>query len=184
MAIITYSRVSTNRQDNQNQEHYLKERYPNATAYRETASGIKVRPVLDWLTSEGLKDGDTLVVAALDRLGRRCSEVLQLIEDLQKRNINVVSLRECIDYSTPMGRLVTQILSSVAEMEREVLSQRTKDALQAKKAQGVRLGAPIKHGPDAIAKAKSLRSQGKSYREIRKLTGMSLDTISRALKCA
>src|SRR4051812_25001893 len=113
MAQYIYSRVSTDGQTTDGQVLALTARYPEAQIVSEVASGAKHRPILRALVAQ-LQAGDTLVVAALDRLGRRTSEVLALIEDLDRRRIVLVSVREGVDYSTAAGRLVTQILVSVA----------------------------------------------------------------------
>jgi putative DNA-invertase from lambdoid prophage Rac len=82
--LYIYSRVSTGKQDTANQLARLRELYPTAPIYEETASGAKRRPVLEGLLAR-LQKGDYLVVAALDRLGRKTSEILALIENLEKR---------------------------------------------------------------------------------------------------
>ena len=94
-----YSRVSTDGQSVDAQAIALSRRYPCAAMVSETASGGKVRPMLDTLVAQ-LKSGDTLIVAALDRLGRRAAEVLTLIEDLSERGVILISEREGIDYFT------------------------------------------------------------------------------------
>ena len=78
----------------------------------------------------------------LDRLGRRTLDLLELIENLEKKGVVVKSIREGVDYSTPVGKLVTQILASVAEMERNLISERTKSGLAAARAQGKFGGRP------------------------------------------
>lgn len=181
MATHTYLRVSTNVQSTDTQEHDLLKRYPDAVVHRETASGVKQRPVLAALVAS-LQSGDTLVVAALDRLGRRTSEILKLIEDLQKRNVNIVALREGVDYGTITGRLVTQILVSVAELERSLTAARTSAALQALKAKGVQLGKPSKFTEVDLKRAKELHQTGHSYRKIQAMTGMSFGRIAQALR--
>ena len=160
-----YSRVSTDKQDNQNQLIHLTQRYPNAQIREEIASGAKNRPILNQLLSE-LKDGDTLIVAALDRLGRKTLQALILIEDLYSRGIKVVSVREGLDYSTPSGKMVSQIMFSVAEMERSLIIGRIKSALAAKKAQGVKLGRPKECHIVIVATLKAHRANGLTYRQI------------------
>ncbi len=172
-----YSRVSTERQKAENQTLNLKAKYPDAVVFEETASGAKVRPVLETLIGHVLKPGDSLIVAALDRLGRRTSEVLALIEDLSRRGITLISVREGVDYSTITGKLVTQILCSVAEMERNLISERTRDALAAKKAQGVKLGARPKIPAETVARVRELRREGRKFQEIADLTGVSLGRV-------
>ena len=150
-----YSRVSTDEQTTDPQVAVLKEKYPAAQVVQEIKSGVKRRPMLEALI-ENLNSGDMLIVAALDRIGRKTTEVLALIENLVNRGVILLSDREGVDYSTPAGRLVTQILVSVAEMERNLISERTKAGLKAAKERGSRVGRkPII--PDEIKRNAVLR---------------------------
>jgi DNA invertase Pin-like site-specific DNA recombinase len=181
MANYLYSRVSTDKQETENQLSRLRDMYPDAAVFEETASGAKARPVLAALLGL-LKEGDTLIVAALDRLGRRTSEILLLIEDLERRKIVLKSIREGVDYSTIAGRLVTQILVSVAEMERRLIGERTKLALEARRKAGVRLGAPAKYSAEIVAQVRALRASGRSLRSIAKEVGMSASRVAQLCK--
>jgi len=179
--LYIYSRVSTDKQETQNQLSSLKETFPTAAVFEEIASGAKARPVLQTLLAS-LQRGDTLIVAALDRLGRRTSEVLMLIEDLERRGVILKSIREGVDYSTIAGRLVTQILCACAEMERRLISERTKMALDARKKAGVKLGGPSKYSLETVTHVRGLRAQGQTVREIAKATGMSPSRVSQLCK--
>lgn len=178
-----YSRVSTDKQETQNQLSKLKELFPAAAVFEEVASGAKARPVLQTLL-EVLRPGDTLIVAALDRLGRRTSEVLALIEDLEHRGVVLKSIREGVDYSTIAGRLVTQILCACAEMERRLISERTKLALEARRKAGVRLGGPAKFSPETVQRVLDLRAQGHTVRDVARATGVSASRVSQLCKSA
>lgn len=175
--IYLYMRVSTGKQELDTQEHDLGKRYPTGLVFKETASGMGARPKLQQLI-ETVKGGDTVVVAALDRLGRRTSEILLLIETLHKRGVNVVSLREGMDYNTPGGRAFMSMMLVMAQLERDLISQRTKAALQAKKAAGVRLGALQKHPQEMIDLAFKLHAEGRSLRQIVPETGISRNRLS------
>lgn len=177
-----YSRVSTEKQQIENQLSKLRELFPNAAIVEEVGSGIKARPELAALLSR-LVQGDTLIVAALDRLGRRTSEILAIIEDLERRGVILKSIREGVDYSTICGKLVTQILCSVAEMERNLISERTRLALAAKKKAGVKLGGRPKYSPEVIDQVRELRLQGATVREVAKITGVSASRVSQLGKC-
>jgi putative DNA-invertase from lambdoid prophage Rac len=172
-----YSRVSTLKQDTENQLSKLREQYPTADVIEETASGAKSRPGLKALVAK-LCRGDELIVAALDRLGRRTSEVLALIEDLEKRGVVLKSLREGVDYSTVCGRLVTQILCSVAEMERGLIGSRTRDALAAKRQQGIIGGRRPTYSAEVIARVRVLRASGLTVRAVALETGVSASRVS------
>ena len=171
-----YSRVSMDKQTVDNQVSTLKQKFPGAQVVEETALGTKRRRELELLLAK-LCEGDRLIVFALDRLGRRTSEVLAIIEDLEKRKVVLVSLREGVDYSTICGKLVTQILCSVAEMERNLISERTKAALAARKLKGVKLGKPPKYDDRMIMRIKKLREKGMTLEEISKETGVSRSRV-------
>jgi DNA invertase Pin-like site-specific DNA recombinase len=173
-----YLRVSTEKQHTENQSAKITAKYPTATIYEETASGVKERPVLADLLKNKLKSGDVLIVAELSRLGRRMSEVVRIIEELHERGVAVHSEREQINYSTPAGRMMTQVLASCAELEREMLRQRTREALAAKKAQGIVGGRRPTFSPETVAKVRELRAQGKTVREVAQETGVSPSRVS------
>ena len=181
MADYIYSRVSTDGQSTDAQTQALAARYPRAQIVSEVASGAKARPMLKALV-EQLGRGDVLIVAALDRLGRRTSEVLTLIEDLDRRGVVLVSVREGVDYSTITGRLVTQILVSVAEMERGLISERTKAGLEAARAKGRRGGRPRRTDPIAWEEAARLRAGGSSLRETAARVGISRSYLAAGLR--
>lgn len=176
-----YSRVSTDKQETQNQLSKLKDLFPGAAVFEEVASGAKVRPVLQTLLGT-LQAGDVLIIAALDRLGRRTSEVLALIEDLEHRGVVLKSTREGVDYSTIAGRLVTQILCACAEMERRLISERTKLALEARKKAGVKLGGPRRFSNEAIQMARGFRAQGYTVRQVAAKIGMSASRVSQVTR--
>lgn len=172
MSDYIYSRVSTDGQSCDAQLIAVTKNYPAAEVITETVSGAKRRPELEALVAR-LESGDRLIVAALDRLGRRTAQVLTLIEALVARGVILISVREGIDYSTIAGRLVTQILVAVAEMERSVIGDRIKQGMQARKARGLPIGAKPTYSSEEIASAMRLLAAGKSSREVEKITGIS-----------
>ena len=176
-----YARTSTSHQDNENQLAHLRHLYPQATVVEETASGGKSRPELKKLVDR-LERGDILVVAALDRLGRRTVEILGLIESLEQRGVILKSLREGVDYSTIAGRLVTQILVSVAELEKSLISERTKLALAAKKKIGIVGGRRPKFTAEQIREVRKMRSCGVTLKKIAEATGISLARVHQLTK--
>jgi DNA invertase Pin-like site-specific DNA recombinase len=84
-----------------------------------------------------LRPGDTLVVARLDRLGRSMPHLVATVHQLAARGIGFKSLAESIDTTSAAGRLVLHIFASLADFERELIRERTRDALAAKKRRGV-----------------------------------------------
>jgi len=115
--------------------------------YEDRASGkTEARPGLDAL-KKSLRDGDTLVVWKLDRLGRDLRDLVNTIHDLTQRGIGFKVLTghgASIDTTTPSGKLVFGIFAALAEFERELISERTKAGLASARARGHKGGAPFK----------------------------------------
>lgn len=140
-----YCRVSTSKQDLENQYKML-ERYTSQQNYRvfdvykEKISGIKdSRPELNNMLI-AMRHGhfDTIVVYKLDRLGRSLKHLLNLCEEFYNRGVDLICISQSIDTSTASGKLLFNILGSVAEFERELISERTKAGLKGKKNVGKR----------------------------------------------
>lgn len=117
------------------------------------SGNIKKRKGLDEMLAS-LKDGDTLVVWKLDRLGRSTIHLLQLLDDLRKRNVDFQAITQGIDTTTAVGRMLYGQLSVFAEFEREQISERTKAGMKAARARGIHVGRPRKLTPEQIKTAK------------------------------
>jgi DNA invertase Pin-like site-specific DNA recombinase len=183
---IAYLRTSTDKQDLNNQKleilewarkHDLKiDTFVEITmSSRKTSTQRRIDEVV-----QTLADSDTLVVTELSRLGRSTAEVIQLINELVARNIRVIILKQHLDLSTHdmNSKIVITLFSLFAELERDLISLRTREALAAKKRQGVKLGKP----KGVIQKSKfdtdreriqELLTLGLSVRKIAKLLGYS-----------
>ena len=124
MATIGYARISTGNQRLDLQLDALKAS-GCTRIHTDTASGaLSARPGLDQALAE-LDEGDTLVVWRLDRLGRSLPHLVATIDNLTKRGVNLKSLHEAIDTTTPTGRLMVHLIASLAEFERELTVERT-----------------------------------------------------------
>lgn len=179
-----YTRVSTEDQTGDNQIHHLLKLYPDAEVISETVSGAaRVKPVLDMLITK-LQSGDTLIIAALDRLGRRLKDTITLVEDLYSRGIKIVSVRENLDYTTSAGKAMGQMMLLMAELERNLISERTKKSLQRLKAEGRKLGPPRRYTEEQVNQVKVLRSQGLTVRVIAKQVGLSRSYVGKIIKAA
>ena len=181
MSVLAYARVSTSDQNLDRQKDAL-EKYGIDRLYCEKMSGTKKsRSELDRMLSE-IEDGDTIVIESLSRLGRSVKNLAELMELFNERNIRLVSLKETIDTTSSTGRLLFTILSSLAQFERDVLAERTKEGLAAARARG-RCGGRPKLDETAVKKAVALyRTKQYSMKEIQNLTGVSPSTIYRAIK--
>ncbi len=178
---IGYARVSTDDQKNDMQLDALK----NAgveTVFADTASGAdKTRPSLK-ACLQSLKAGDTLVVWKLDRLARSLTHLVEIIDDLHDRKVEFVSIMDVIDTHTAMGRAMFQITGVFAELERNVIRERTKAGLAAARRRGVRLGPKPQYDDSVVMDIENLRLAGKSCREVEEITGVSRSTVSRLTK--
>jgi len=182
MATFGYARVSTGEQSLDRQKDELTAA-GSEMVYEEVGSGKKgaVRPQWDELL-RSLRQGDTLMVTELSRLGRSTSQLSQLADDLSDRGIALRILNLGIDTGTPSGRLVYQIIAAVAEMERELLIERTNSGLAASRARGRKGGRKREFSPAAVRRAQDRYDQGElSVAEIARLAGVSRQTLYRYL---
>lgn len=139
--VFGYARVSTDDQDLALQmKALLAHGIPPNRIFQEKASGKTVkRPVLA-RTIKVMREGDKLVVWKLDRLGRDLAGVLGVLKDLTDDNIEFASLTEAFDTKTPMGKAFMQIALVFAELERNMISERTSAGMAAAKAAGSKFG--------------------------------------------
>ncbi|EAU9637669.1 recombinase family protein [Salmonella enterica subsp. enterica] len=176
MARIGYIRVSTNDQNTDLQRNALISAECEQI-FDDKMSGAKAnRPGLK-RALKALKTGDTLVVWKLDRLGRSVKNLVGLISELHERGIHFQSLTDSIDTSTSMGRFFFHVMSALAEMERELIVERTNAGLAAARAQG-RVGGrrPVLQ-PDQIAQINRLIKNGYPRKQLAIIYGVSLSTI-------
>ena len=152
---IGYARVSTDDQTLDLQRDALK-RAKCREVYEELASGKSTaRPQLESCL-KGFREGDTLVVWRLDRLGRNLADLVRLIADLEHRNIDFESLTERIDTGSPAGRLVFHVFAALAEFERNLIRERTVAGLKAARARGRKGGRPAKLSAKEVKIIRSL----------------------------
>ena len=151
--LIGYARVSTDEQATEAQEMELRSAGCDQIVQEHGSGASRVRPALSRLLRE-LGPGDTLVVVRLDRLARSVSHLLEVIEDLSAKGAHFRSLRDPIDTSTPQGMFSLQVLGAVAQLERALISERTKAGIRAAKAKGRLPGNPgiRERRPEALAR--------------------------------
>lgn len=184
--IVAYLRVSTDQQDLNHQKLEILE-----FARRQ---GLRVDEYVEIAISSGktsqqrridelvqrLDETDTLIVTELSRLGRSTAEVIALVNALLQRHIRVITLKQNLDIDRQdmNAKIIITLFSLFAELERDLISLRTREALAAKKAQGQRLGKPrgalqkSKFDKD-MAQIKELLGYGLSVRKIAKVLGCS-----------
>lgn len=122
---IGYARVSTTAQNLDMQIEALN-KAGCEKIYTEKESGVKERPVLKELLSF-IRQGDTLVVYKLDRLGRSVRELLAIVDDLREKGISLVALQDNIDATTPSGKMMLQMMAILTEYERNLIIERCQD---------------------------------------------------------
>jgi len=131
---------------------------------------------------EYVREGDTVVVWKLDRLGRNTLHILQTVKELTDRGVTLVSTTDGIDSSKPAGRMMIGVLGSLAEYERELVKERTALKRQASRANGTKFGRPKKVADvEHIATAKRMKADGHSAKHIAKYLGVSRATLYRYL---
>lgn len=158
--LLGYARVSTEDQATDAQIDELRAA-GCATIFQEQGSGAsRARPELGRMLKE-IQSGDVLVVVRLDRLARSVSHLLEVIDRLEVKGAHFRSLRDPIDTSTPQGMFSLQVLGAVAQLERALISERTKAGIAAAKARGKMPGNPglRARDPAAIRKATAARDK-------------------------
>ena len=177
---LGYARVSTVDQNPELQTDALE-----AACYRtftDHASGaLDARPALTAVLDQ-LRPGDTLVVWRLDRLGRSLRHLIDVADELGRREIGFRSLTEAIDTTTPAGRLFFHILGALAEFERELIRERTLAGLAAARARGRKGGRPPAMTPAKLKVAREMyESQEHTVDEIARTVGVGRSTVYRSL---
>lgn len=150
----------------------------------EEAARLRSWNVVEWITDtasgksleregiqqaiERLEDGGpkVLVAAKLDRLSRSAIDFLSLVKRAQENGWALVMLDPAVDMTDPMGRFTAGILAQVAELEREMISKRTREALERAKQRGTRLGRPSNLDRDVAERIESLREFGMTYQAV------------------
>jgi len=176
--LVGYARVSTLDQNLESQLSALKE-MGCEKIYKDQISGSKANRSGLGMALEVLRKNDVLVVWKLDRLGRTVKGLIDLVNHLHQKGIHFKSLTDNVDTSTPSGRFFFHIMASLAQMERELVAERTKAGLVAAKVQGRVGGRKRKMTPSKIEVAKKLLSSGIPPKDVARNLGVSIPTLYR-----
>jgi DNA invertase Pin-like site-specific DNA recombinase len=178
--IIGYARVSTEDQHLDAQLTAL-EAIGAERIFAEKISGTKKsRPELSRMI-EQLRDGDVVVVTKYDRLSRSLQDLLSIVEAIGAQGAGFRSLAEDIDTTTPAGRLVFHVFASIAQFERERISERTKEGLTAARKRGRVGGRPPALSSERRVEVARMRDhEGRGIAELARLFEVSPNTIRRA----
>jgi len=179
---LGYARVSTGDQDVAGQSLRLTQAGA-LKVFSDTCSGRTMeRPGLEALLAYA-RDGDTLAIVRLDRLGRSLGELLSTVATLKKRGIALLSLEERIDTNSAAGELVFHVFGAIAHFERRLIAERTKDGIAAARARGKRPGRqPL--DPEKIAAALELVKAGLSPTVAARQLGLGRSTVYREVNRA
>lgn len=187
MATFAYGRVSTKDQTTENQRQEI-ERAGYTVDYWFADEGVsgKVsasqRPQFKAMLGQ-IRNGERLVVSKLDRLGRDAQDVLATVKALEARRIEVIVLQlGALDLASPAGKLMLTMLAAVAEMERDLLVERTQSGLARAKAEGKILGRPSKTTPQQRAEIIAKYSAGVSVSELARQYAVSRANILGVVK--
>lgn len=183
---IGYARVSTQDQNLDMQIDALKNAGCEIIFEEKISGKSKERPELTKLF-EKLRKGDTVVVWKLDRLGRSLKDLIDLITKMQQLNASFLSIQDGINTETATGRFTFNIFASLAEFEREIISERTKAGLTSARARGRKGGRPAGYSKETIKKIKAVKvlydaTGSSSVQEIADSLKISRATCYRYLK--
>jgi len=178
-----YARVSTDDQTTALQRAALTKAGCKTIFKDEGLSGATTkRPALVRCLKK-LEHGDTLMVWKLDRLGRSLRDLITMLDDLKHRGVKFRSLTEAIDTETPTGRAMWQMIGVLAELERSLISERTRAGVKDAKSRGVRFGRKPKLTAHQIDHARKQLAKKKppSLGELAALFRVNRTTLYRAL---
>jgi DNA invertase Pin-like site-specific DNA recombinase len=180
LMLIGYARVSTQDQNLELQREALRQAGCQKV-FEDQVSGTRAeRPGLT-KAQEMLREGDMLVVWKLDRLGRSVKQLVDLAGELQQRGVQFKSLTDAIDTGTPSGRFFFHVMASLAEMERDLIVERTRAGLEVARQLGRKGGRKPKMTDSKIASARKLLDSGMPPRDVAQNLGVSVPTLYRWL---
>lgn len=175
---LGYARVSTTQQTLDQQLDALS-RAGVDRVFQDKMSGTREdRPGLRALM-EYAREGDTVTVVALDRLGRSLPGIIRTIDQLQQAGVPIRSLREGVDFATPVGRMVAGIFASLAEYERTLIAERAAAAREAARVRGRQTGRPRALTDEQAALARRMRDGGEPIAVIANTLRTSRATVYR-----
>lgn len=181
MMIFGYARVSTEDQSLDMQLDAFG-KYGVDEVFEEKLSGTKKdRPQLERLLDK-LRKGDKVVVYKLDRISRSTKHLIELAELFEAKGVEFVSIQDSIDTSTAMGRFFFRTMASIAELERDIISDRTKAGLEAARARGRHGGRPSAKKSKVEQALLMYDSKKYTVPQITEETGVSKTTLYKYIK--
>jgi DNA invertase Pin-like site-specific DNA recombinase len=183
---VLYMRVSTVDQHPETQLHDLRQMAAQrgleiVQEYTDRISGVKARrPGLDQMMADARRGRfDVVLVWASDRIARSVKHYLEVLDELNRLNIEFISFRENIDTAGPLGRAIVVIIAAIAELERSLIIERVRAGMRRARLEGTHIGRqPLILDHEAIQRE---RCRGQSIRQIAKTHRISTATVQRVL---
>lgn len=176
---IGYARVITEEQNLDRQIDILKQAGCDRI-YEEKVSGIKKERLELNKILDQIRIGDVIIISDLTRLSRSVKDLFNLVEQIEEKGANIKSIKESwVDTTTAQGKLMFTIFAGISQFERDLISQRTIEGLNAARARGKKGGRPKTNDKDIKLAVKMYTSKNHSISEIRKVTGVSKTTLYR-----
>lgn len=177
--LVGYARVST---VGQSLDIQLTKLSSCEKIFSDKASGIdSSRPQLNNCL-EFVREGDTLVITKLDRLARSMLHLSKILDQLKSKGVELRVIDQSIDTSTPVGKLLFNVLGSIAEFEREIAKERQMEGIAKAKAKGVKCGRSKILNNDQVEEIRNKKNKGVTVKEIMKEYGLSKASVYNYLK--
>ena len=182
MAKIAYVRVSTIEQNTDRQEVALQQigidKYFTEKVSGKNANRPELKKMLEYI-----REGDSLYIESISRLARSTKDLLNIVAQLKQKGVELVSLKENIDTSTPQGKFMLTVFGALAELERENTLQRQREGIEVAKAQGKHLGRPKAEIPKGFEEVYLKWKGGKiTAVEAMRLLGLTKTTFYKLIK--
>ena len=189
MRVVKYQRVSTSKQDYENQTNALDKQiellgWDCVGEYKEVVSGVKdTRPQLQKMIEDArLRKFDRVIVFALDRLGRKIVQVVNTIHSLEECGVHLFVVKGIVDTSNSQGKIFANFISIFSQLERDMMISRQKEAIDRIRTNGGKWGKGKLISQEQRDRIVALRTQGLSYRGICKEVDVSLGSVQHTLK--
>lgn len=179
-----YCRVSSVSQSLDSQiDDIVKYGVDTENIFTDKISGVKENKESFNRLMDVLKEGDTLIVSRWDRLSRSLLQLLQVVEDITNKGVNLISIHENIDFSTPTGKLMLSLFGMMAQFNRDVIKERQREGIEAKRSRGLSVGGRPKISKDKVEAAIDIYlNDNKTVNEICSIVGISRSTLYKGLK--
>ena len=180
--LVGYARVSTDDQDMIRQTFQLRG-VGCEKIYQETLSGTKKnRPEMEAML-DFIREGDIVVVCELTRISRSTKDLFALVEKIEEKGAKIKSLKESwLDTTSAHGKLLFTMFAGLAQFERDLISERTRETLRAKKAAGVKLGRPRVDDKQLEKAVRLYMTKEFEIKEIEQMTKISKSTLYREIE--